>query len=73
MNNRQEIETALDKGKLWVCVSVRDGKFWKARRNGKTIDWKTRPGHFSIPVKAWLRVTGRIEHDTNPYLFRIEA
>jgi len=62
MNNMQRIEAALDSGKLEV--SVGKDRWWKARRNGATKTWKTRPGEFSIPVKAGLRTTGRIDHDT---------
>lgn len=55
---RADIETALDRGNLWVRMN--NGNFWKARRNGATKLWKTRPADFQIPIKAGLRVTGRI-------------
>ena len=32
-----------------------DGTPVRARRNGKTKTWKTRPGLFSIPVKYGLK------------------
>lgn len=32
-----------------------DGTPVRARRNGKTKTWKTRPGHFKIPVKHGLK------------------
>src|SRR5215470_1573103 len=44
---RQELETALDAGKLFA--HMRNGKWWRLRRNGKTQTWKTRPTEFRIP------------------------
>lgn len=32
------------------------------RRNGRTATWKTRPGHFRIPVKYGLRDCFYIDH-----------
>jgi hypothetical protein len=69
---RQEIETALDAGKLIVLVNAKQDRWWKARRNGKTQTWVTRPDHFSIPIKAGLGVTGRIDHTWWPAAYRIE-
>jgi hypothetical protein len=57
---RGEIEAALDAGRLYVQAG--SGKFWLARRNGKTQTWKTRPEHFSIPIKYGFRNTARIDH-----------
>lgn len=37
------------------------GRRW--RRNGKTQTWKTRPGHFRIPVKHGLYEYGEITHE----------
>jgi hypothetical protein len=54
----QDIESALDGGRLWVAMA--NGNWWKARRNGATKLWKTRPADFQIPIKAGLRATGRI-------------
>jgi hypothetical protein len=59
---KQEIETALDNGTLWGAM--RNGRFWKVRRNGQTKTWKTRPGEFSIPVKAGLKACARIDETT---------
>lgn len=56
--SRSDIETALDKGCLWVRMG--NGNWWKARRNGQTKTWKTRPMDFQIPIKAGFRATGRI-------------
>lgn len=53
---RQEFETALDAGR--VEANMGGGKWWRARRNGATKLWKTRPNEFRIPVKAGFRATG---------------
>lgn len=58
---RHEIETALDAGRLYA--HMRNGNQWKLRRNGRTQTWKTRPGHFRIPVKAGLKSYGEITHE----------
>lgn len=58
MKNRQEIETALAAGNLWAAM--RNGRYWKLRRNGATQTWKRDPSRFSIPVKAGLRSCTRI-------------
>ncbi len=47
------IETALSKGHIWARMV--SGRWWRIRRNGKTKTWVTRPGEWSIPVKAGLR------------------
>ena len=56
-----QIELALDSGKL--SVRMRNGNFWRIRRNGATKLWKTRPGEFKIPVKAGLKVCDYITHN----------
>ena len=35
----------------------------RARRNGQTKVWKTRPGEFQIPIKHGLYSYGYITHD----------
>lgn len=35
----------------------------RVRRNGKTQTWKTRPGHFRIPVKYGLYGYTEITHE----------
>jgi hypothetical protein len=40
-----------------------DGTPLRARRNGKTKTWKTRPGHFKIPVKSGLYWYFYITHE----------
>jgi hypothetical protein len=42
------------------------------RRNGKTKTWKTRPTHFSVPVKYGLYGYGYITHD-NAHEFHVAA
>lgn len=56
----QEVETALDQGRILARMS--NGKLWATRRNGATKTWKTRPNEFRIPVKAGLRACGYITH-----------
>ena len=55
---RIEIEDKLGKGLLWARMS--NGNLWRLRRNGVTKLWKTRPNEYSIPVKAGLKLCGRI-------------
>lgn len=67
---RQAIETALDQGKVEILMGT--GKWWRARRNGRTQTWKTRPSHFRIPIKFGLRGYDAIDHDNmNGVYFRI--
>lgn len=56
--SQQEIEEALDRGLLEV--NIREGKWWKVRRNGKTQTWKTRPNDYRIPAKTGFRTTFQI-------------
>lgn len=63
-----EIERALDKVQSTprhIEVYVGKGKWWKVRRNGKTKEWATRPGHFRIPIKAGINSYGTIAHDSD--------
>ena len=55
-----DIEEALDAGHLWYMALPH--VYWQLRRNGRTQVWKTRPGHFSIPVKWGFRFAGRVDH-----------
>lgn len=55
------IEAALDAGKLFSKAF--NGREYRCRRNGATKTWKTRPGHFQIPVKAGFRSCGYVRHD----------
>lgn len=56
-----EIEEALDSGRLMIRMA--SGRNWRARRNGKTKTWKTRPGEFRIPVKIGLRSCIHFTHE----------
>lgn len=66
----QEVETALDGGRLYGCANSNRAVWWKLRRNGQTKKWKTRPDDFRIPVKMGLRTCGQVTPDTIA-LFRI--
>ena len=57
-----DIETALDAGSLWAAM--RDGAYWRLRRNGKTRRWKTRPLEWAIPVKARLKSYTTLTQDS---------
>jgi hypothetical protein len=41
-----------------------DGSRLRARRNGMTQTWKTRPNEFKIPIKIGLCGYGYITHET---------
>lgn len=71
MNNLTEIEKALAERRLYLHML--NGNYWLARRNGKTQTWKTRPGHFRIPVKAGLKSCMSITHDTPSDAFMIKG
>lgn len=55
---RERIEQALDSGRLFIVMA--SGREWRARRNGVTKLWKTRPADFSIPAKCGLKTCVRI-------------
>ena len=55
---RIAIEDALGRGDLWAAM--RNGRYWKLRRNGATQLWKTRPNDFRIPVKCGFKTCTRI-------------
>ena len=59
---RNEIESALDAGKISVRMS--NGKLWRVRRNGMTQTWKTRPAEFRIPLKMGFRSHWEITHNS---------
>lgn len=50
---------ALADGRIWLW-SPRAGRYWQARRNGKTKTWARRPGEFRIPIKAGFRLRGEL-------------
>ena len=70
----KEIEEALDKHHL--SIKMKNGNYWRVRRNGRTKLWVTRPTHFRIPIKFGLKYCEVITHDTLPYFndyFKIET
>lgn len=69
-SSRQEAETALDAGKLFVQMTRE--RFWQARRNGATQTWKTRPDDFHIPLKVGFRSTGQFtQRDIHNLTYRV--
>jgi len=46
-----------------VSLTNADGTPVRARRNGKTKTWKTRPEEFKIPIKIGMYVYGYITDD----------
>ena len=55
-----DLEAALDGGRLEVKMASGFDRWWTARRNGATQTWKTRPDHYSIPIKLGLRTCARL-------------
>jgi len=56
-----EIESALDADRMYV--RMRNGRFWKVRRNGRTITWVRKPNEFRIPVMIGFRGHDAITHN----------
>jgi hypothetical protein len=53
-------------GHCKVYIGKRGGvkeEIMRWRRNGATKTWKTRPGHFSVPVKYGLKDYATITHE----------
>ena len=67
--NQMDAEKALDAGRLYGATNK--GTWWLCRRNGRTKTWKTRPGHWRIPIKAGFRATGELSHHSDMTSFRI--
>ena len=68
--SRRELEAMLDSGRLELLLN--NGRWIKARRNGKTQTWKTRPSEFRIPLKygfsGYAEITHRdIGHDNSRF------
>ena len=57
----ETIESALDAGRLFIRVKGAK-RPWRARRNGATKVWKTRPNDFRIPIKYGFKGYGAITH-----------
>lgn len=68
-HTQAQIEEALAAGRLEVYIT--GGRWWRARRNGATKTWVTRPGEFRVPIKAGFKLCGCIQHNTPLDVFRI--
>jgi hypothetical protein len=53
ISKAQGIGTLLDRQQL--CAVMRNGNWWRIRRNGATKLWKRDAERFAIPVKAGLK------------------
>lgn len=58
VEHRKRVEAALDAGRLEIAM--RTGKWWKARRNGKTQLKIILPNDYSIPIKFGLKSCARL-------------
>lgn len=58
---RYNIEMALDSDSL--SIRALNGIFYKARRNGKTKTWQTRPNDFRIPITFGFKSHATIDQD----------
>ncbi len=56
--SRHNVDQLLDAGQ--IEVAMRNGNWWKIRRNGKTQKWKKDADRIRIPFKAGLKVYGSI-------------
>jgi hypothetical protein len=61
---RDELETALDRGRLQI-QSVNGGRWFDIRRNGATKTWKRNPNKVEIPCKVGFRECFRLEGSVN--------
>jgi hypothetical protein len=65
-----EFESALDSGRLFT--KMRDGTFWRVRRNGQTQTWVHDPDRREIPIKCGFKLCARIKsYDFQPEHWRI--
>lgn len=55
---RDNVEALLDAGELFAAM--RNGNWWRLRRNGRTQTWKRDATRVRIPIKAGLRATSSI-------------
>jgi len=58
---RENIEQLLDAGR--IEVAMRNGNWWKIRRNGQTKRWKKDPNRLYIPFKMGFKGYGNITDD----------
>lgn len=71
---REEFETALDAGTLWVRVPLGPDRWYRCRRNGRTKLWKRLASRFEIPIAYRYRDTVRVSDRDWPrinYWFKI--
>lgn len=62
--DRANFEATLDAGNLFAAM--RNGAWWRLRRNGRTQTWKRDATRIRVPVKAGLKSTAAItETDFN--------
>jgi hypothetical protein len=64
-----DVEHALERGRLYVEMT--SGRFWQARRNGRTQTWARDKYRFRVPVKAGLKAYGEATR-ANRCNFRIQ-
>lgn len=55
---RHNVEELLDAGH--IEMAMRNGNWWRIRRNGKTQKWKKDANRIRIPYKAGLKIYGAI-------------
>lgn len=55
----KDIDEVLDAGELEIAVA--GGRWWTARRNGRTKRWKRDPSRIRVPIKYGLYGYAAIE------------
>ena len=55
---RKNIDELLDSGNLYVAM--KNGRWWRMRRNGKTKTWVRDNNRIRIPFKVGLKICGSI-------------
>jgi hypothetical protein len=60
---RDEIETALDRGRLQI--QSHNGRWYDVRRNGATKTWKRDPNKVEIPCKVGFKECFRLGGELN--------
>jgi hypothetical protein len=69
---RQELETALDSGRLEINGCYNGSGWYRARRNGKTRTWKRDAERFEVPIKWAFKNYGTIDrHNLDSKAIRI--
>ena len=63
---KDNIDALLDAGK--ICAGMRNGAWWRIRRNGATKRWKKDATRIYVPFKAGLKSYGALtETDFMPH------